>query len=405
VRTRPAGDAGTDAPGRGGAADPGTDRGGAAASRGAAAAWRRTPAWVRVLVVVVAAVLCAEFGVSLAGSRTVPTATTSPFSAGPQGTAAFVALVRRVAPVAVATAPLHAGTVPPGGTLLVLDPRRWSRADAAVAASVARTGGRVVFVGAAPATPGPTLPAGAAVRWRPDPAGEVTTTSSGRLALGVRTLATGVGSLVVTGPVRVDVATAAGAFVASAGAVVWVGSSAPLRNADLGAVDDAALAWNLVAPFGRPVVLDASDQTPPATATGLRSLPSWWLGALAVAALAAVAWLVSAARRFGPLEAPSRRLAPARVGHAEAMGALLAGLPSRHVAEVARPVAEAASTALRRRVALPADAPTDEVVAAAGAHEVPDWVATAATATPASRDEAVSTGRALAWLLLEEGER
>jgi hypothetical protein len=369
---------------------------------GAVATWRGVPWWLRAVVLVVAAVLVVELASSLAGARTAPTSPASPFSTAAPGTQAFVALLARVSHhVTVATTPLAVRRVPPDATLLVLDPRRWGAADRAVARATAAAGGRVVFVGAAPVAPGPALPVGTSVAWRHAPVGPVVATARARVAYGVTALITGTGALDVSGDARTVVRGAGGAFVATAGPVTWVGSSAPFQNRSLALLDDAALAWNLVAPFGRPVVVDAAAMAPPPTASGLRALPPWWFAALAVVALAVAAWLMSAARRFGPLEPRARVLPPARTGHAVALGALLEAGRDR-AADVAAPVAAAARAALLRDLALAADAPTPAVVEAAAARDVPPWVRDAALRVPTTRAEAVEAGRALAWLAKEE---
>lgn len=377
---------------------------------GTAAAWGRLPLVVRALVAILAVVLAVEFLDALFGSvigtRTAPTAATSPYATGPSGTAGLVRLLTAAGhSVSIATGTLAPAAVPAGATLLVLDPRRFTAADRAVAASVAAAHGRVVFVGAAPSGLAALTPRGVEVGLRALPAGRVTSTTPGRLSYGVASLVTGVGVLRTTGPVTVDVAGAGGAFVVSAGPLVWVASSTPLRNAALGRLDDAALAWNLVAPSGRAVVLDAADMAPPGTASGLVALPSWWVAALCVVGLAGAVWLASAARRFGPLEPRARSLPPARVGHAAAMGALLAAMPADRVAEASAPVARAARRSLLRALRLDEHADAAEIDEDAAARGVPAWVVRGATAAVASRDDAVAAGRALAWLTTERTTR
>jgi Domain of unknown function (DUF4350) len=377
---------------------------------GAAAAWGRLPLVVRALVAVLAAVLAVEFldGLfgSVVGTRTAPTAPTSPFATGPSGTAGLVRLLGVAGHrVSIATSPLTASSVPRGAVLLVIDPRRFTVADRVVARTVVAARGRVVFVGAAPSGLAGLVPAGAAVTLRHEPVGVVTSTAPGRLSYGVTSLVTGVGALATTGPVTVDVAGGLGAFVASAGRIVWVASSAPLRNASLARLDDAALAWNLAAPARRAVVLDAADMAPAPTATGLVALPSWWLAALCVAGLAGAAWLASAARRFGPLEPRARALPPARVGHAAAMGALLAAMPADRVAEASAPVVRAARQVLLGALHLDDTARVAQSDEDAAARGVPAWVVRGATSAVASRDDAVAAGRALAWLTTERTTR
>lgn len=377
---------------------------------GTAAAWGRVPLVLRVLALVVAAVLIGEylsvfFG-SVLGSRTVPSAPTSPASVGPSGTAAFVRLLERVhRDVVVDGDALDARSVPRGATLMFLDPRHVSGEDLAVVRATVAGGGRVVFVGAAPAGLGALLAPGGEVTRRATPAGPVVATAPTRLAYGVRALSTGVGTLSTSGPVRVDVRGSNGPFVASSGALAWVGSSSPFRRANLATLDNAALAWNLSGPPSRAVVIATADMALPAQATGLRALPAWWLAGLAVIALAGAAWLASAARRFGPLERRARALAPPRVGHAEAMGALLAAMPAKSVPAATEPVAVGAHDLLVRRLRLDGRADAAVLHEAALASGVPAWVERGATTPVATRDDAIEAGRALAWLAAERGAR
>ncbi|HEV3213151.1 MAG TPA: DUF4350 domain-containing protein [Acidimicrobiales bacterium] len=377
---------------------------------GTAEAWGRLPFAVRALVVVVAGVLVVEFLGSLfgsvIGSRTAPTAATSPTATGPSGTAGLVALLARAGhAVSLPTSPPAASAVPGGATLLVLDPRRFGGADRVLARAVVAARGRVVFVGAAPGGLAPLLPRGVAVTLVDQPAGRITSTARGALSFGVTSLVTGRGVLRTTGPVHVDVQGAGGTFVASAGRLVWVASSVPLRNASLGQVDDAALAWNLAAPRGRPVVLDAWDSAPAPTASGLEALPAWWVAALAVVGLAIAVWLASAARRFGPLESRARALAPARAGHAVAMGALLAAMPADRVTEASAPVVLAARRSLLRALRLDQLAAPAQIDEDAADRGIPEWVVRGATTSVATRDDAVAAGRALAWLTAERATR
>ncbi len=379
----------------------------ASAPRGASVTWRRLPAIARVVVVVLLAVLTVELVASLSasvvGERTVAQSPTSPYETGPEGTSALVTLLSVVSPtVTVRTAPLLPGSLAHGTTLLVVDPLRWTALDRATVAALVDTGGHVVFVGAAPRDVGVVLPGGATVTRDAHPAGPVVLVARGPLGTGITSLVTGTGTLVTTGAVRADVVGRLGTFAASSGPVTWVASSAPLRNGSLSVRDDAALAWNLVRPFGRPVVIDTADMTPPAQVAGLRALPSWWQAGILLVVLAMATWVLSASRRFGPALATDRALAPARIGHVDAVAAVLADLPGRHVGEATAPVAGAAHRALLARVHRTehdGEAGIDKDAADRG---IPPWVVRAATTVPTTRREAVESGRALAWLRGEE---
>ena len=373
------------------------------ASSGPVAVWSRLPWIVRAILLAVVAILAIEyisgFYGSVVGQRTVPGVPSSPYATGPAGTAAFVTLLsQRGDAVTVDSQPLDAASIPSGATLVVIDPARWTASDRTVARSVVASGGKVVFVGAAPSAPGPSLGPGGSVTLAAVAPGPVVRTVSGALTEGVGSLDDGVGVLRTGGDVRRDVVCANGTVIADDGGVVWVASSLPLRDANLASLDDAALAWNLGKPFGGPVVLDAADMAPAAISTGLRALPTWVQAALVLALLAVLTWIVSASRRFGPVERAARAAAPARIGYVDAMASLLSATGSAHV-----PAATAALSADTRRLLVrvlhvdvaAADGDIDKDAEARG---IPAWVVRAALERPATRAAALEVGRAHAWL-------
>jgi len=372
-------------------------------SSGPVAAWSRLPLLVRALLLAAVAILAVEyvsgFYGSVVGQRTVPGVPTSPYATGPSGTAAFVTLLSdKGDTVSVVSQPLGAASVPSGATLLVLDPLRWTVTDRAVARSVVERGGRVEFVGAAPSAPGPLLGARDAVVLQAVDPGTVVRTIPGPLTEGVTSLAAGVGVLRTTGAVRQDVVGSNGALVADDHGVVWVASSVPLRDAQLAARDDAALAWDLGKPFGGRVVIDAADMTPAAVATGLRALPAWVQAALLMALLAIFTWVVSASRRFGPVERAARDRAPARIGHVDALASLLSSGASQHVAEATDALAADTRRLLVRVLRSDVAAPDDDIGKDAEARGIPTWVVRAALGRPATKAAALQVGRAHAWL-------
>jgi hypothetical protein len=375
----------------------------ASVTGGPVAAWSRLPWLVRALLLAVVAILALEYVTgfygSVVGQRTVPGVPTSPYATGPSGTAALVALLAaRGDQVTVDNQPLATPSVPPGATLLVLDPARWTDSDRLVARGVVATGGTVVFVGAAPSAPGPALAPGDGVTLVGIGPGPVVRTVPGPLTEGVRALVAGHGVLDTTGAVRRDVVGANGTVVADDGGVVWVASSVPLRDAYLADADDAVLAWDLGGPRGGRVVLDAADMAPAAVSTGLRALPTWAQAALVLALLAVLVWVVSASRRFGPIERAARAVAPARIGHVDAMASLLASTG----ADRAGPATTALRADARRLLVrvLRCDVATvdDEIDKDAQARGIPAWVVRGALQQPASRAAALEAGRAHAWL-------
>ncbi|HUD69515.1 MAG TPA: DUF4350 domain-containing protein [Acidimicrobiales bacterium] len=370
---------------------------------GPVAAWSRLAWPVRALLLAVVAILAIEyvsgFYGSVVGQRTVPGVPTSPYATGPAGTAAFVALLsERGDAVTVDSQPLAASSIPSGATLVVIDPTRWTTSDRTVARSVVAAGGQVVFVGAAPSMPGPTLGPGAAVTLVPIAPGPVVRTVPGALTEGVGSLDDGVGVLRTEGDVHRDVLGAHGTVVADDDGVVWVATSVPLRDANLASLDDAALAWNLGKPFGGAVVLDAADMTPAAVSTGLRALPTWVQAALLLALLAVLTWIISASRRFGPVERAARAAAPARIGHVDAMASLLSTTGSAHVAAATAALSADTRRLLVRVLHAHTAAADQDIDKDAEARGIPAWVVRAALGRPATRAAALQVGRAHAWL-------
>jgi hypothetical protein len=370
---------------------------------GPVAAWSRLAWPLRALLLAVVAILAVEyvsgFYGSVVGQRTVPGVPTSPYATGPSGTAALVTLLSRAGDaVSVDSQPLASRRVPAGATLLVIDPTRWTAGDRSTARAVVASGGKVVFVGTAPRLPGPALGPGDGVTLVAVDPGQVVATVPSALTEGVASLDVGVGVLRTKGAVRRDVVGANGTIVADDGGVVWVASSVPLRNGNLAASDDAALAWDLGKPFGGRVVIDAADMTPAAISTGLRALPTWVQAALLMALLAVLVWVVSASRRFGPVERAARTAAPSRIGHVDAMAALLATTGAPHVAAATASLSADARRLLVRVLRCDAAATDDDIDKDAEARGIPSWVVHAALGRPDSRTAALEVGRAHAWL-------
>lgn len=379
---------------------PGASTEGRAGSRAESRFWTLG----RLAAAVLGAVLVVELVGGLLG-RYAPTRTTpatSPFATGAQGTAGLVSLLRRSGHrVVLAQQPLSA--LPAGATLLAVDPVRWSRGDRASAAGLVASGGTVVFAGAAPSRP---IGAAARVSLLDVPAGPLVSVRPGPDTYGVASLDTGDGVL-STGPgVADEVRADGGVVLARSGAVVWLASSTPLRDGSLAGGDDAALALDLAGRPGATVVLDAFDQVPAAPSPrGFAALATWWQAGLAVAALAGVAWLLSASRRLGPPEPSARALAPARLVYVDAVADLLLGTGRKGVPATAAYVTARAERALRRAAHVGPEADATALRTAAAASGVPDWVLDATSRRADTRDAAVDAGRALAWLASERSVR
>ena len=288
---------------------------------GAAAAWGRVPLVLRVLALAVAAVLIGEylnlfFG-SVLGTRTVPSAPTSPASLAPNGTAAFVRLLAGAhRDVRSTAAPLDDSERPAWRDAASSSiRRRVTTEDLAVVRAAVAGGGRVVFVGAAPSGPGPLLAAGGrGHRFAAAPAGPVSPPRRRDVALRRRVAHDGRGALSTSrrGPRRRRAGRTARSSRARAPSS-WVGSSRRCATPTSRSRTTPRSRWNLAGPRrGRVVVVDAADLALPATGVGsaLAARRGGSRGSRSQP-LAAAAWLVSAARRFGPLERRARALAPA----------------------------------------------------------------------------------------------
>ena len=186
---------------------------------------------------------------------------------------------------------------------------------------------------------------------------------------------------------------------------VFLASSAPLTNAFLADQDNAALALNLAGPASRSVVFDEYDHGYGRTGGGLAGLPVWWRWGLALALGAVVVWMLSAARRFGPVEAADRTLIPPRVAYADAMATILAALPDKQHAGAVRPLQDEARALLCRRAGVSAATEPADLVTAARATAVPDPVLSAVLGAPASDADLIALGSALAWLETHTGGR
>jgi hypothetical protein len=185
------------------------------------------------------------------------------------------------------------------------------------------------------------------------------------------------------------------------GTLVLLASSAPLQNAQLAEVDDAAFALDLAAPTAAPVAFDEYDHGLGRAGTGLAGLPAHWKAGLVLVLLAALVWMWSAARRFGPPQQAERELIPPRVAHVDAMASLLATGSTDRLAAAASPLRQQGRARLRR-VLRAEPGTTDEQLAAlaraGGTSSLSPEVITALLVTPRSAEDIVAEGRAFVAL-------
>lgn len=379
--------------------------------------WHAIPIGWRLLLVAVAVVAAFELGSSLvtgiAGNAPAGDQASSSFSTSPSGVGAMAQLLTaRGHHVAQDTAPLSGQNLAADAVLFVIDPTSWTRADNAAVARLVTGGGRAVIVGRPPSGLAGVLFGTVGVpRWEARPSGVAEAATPSSLTAGLASVSSGptgsfepgAASVVLAGP-QGDLAISSGhESAATAPAVVMVASSTPFTNAALSERDNAAFALNLAGPGSRPVVFDEYDHGYGRTGTGLAGLPSWWRWGLGVALLAVVVWMLSASRRFGPVESSGRPLIPPRVAYVDAMATGLGSVSGDRLATTLTPLRQEGRRLLCRRAGIRVDAPDDEVAEAARQAMLPDEVIEGVLAVPQSTSGALECGRALAWLESRRG--
>ncbi len=384
--------------------------------------WRAIPIGWRLLLVAVAAVVVIELGSSLvtgiAGNAPAGDQASSSFSTAPSGVGAMAQLLgARGHPVVHDTAPLPSQSLPRDAVLFVIDPTSWTRADTTAVARLVRSGVRAVMVGRPPAgLVGALFGAAGTPGWEARSSGVARPATASSLTAGLATVSSGpsgsfepgTASVVLVGPhgdlaissARESNGTRPGA---NAPDVVMVASSTPFINAALSERDNAAFVLNLAGPVSRSVVFDEYDHGYGRTGSGLAGLPSWWRWGLGVALLAVAVWMLSAARRFGPVESSDRQLIPPRVAYVDAMATGLGSVSGDRLATTLTPLREEGRRLLSRRAGIRVDAPDDEVAEAARQAMMSDEVIEGVLAVPQSTAGALECGRAVAWLESRRG--
>ena len=384
--------------------------------------WRHIPLGWRVVLVVVAAVVAAQLASSTFSGLSSPSSgasgPSSSYDSSASGTGALAQLLAdRGHGVHRVTVPLGSASVPVDSTVLVLDPRSWTPSDTHALERAMAAGDRVVLGGRSPA-PGVLRSLGivSPPRWQPTPAGATHPVARLPEVRGVRTVvAAGAGTFAATASGALEPApllSGPGGVLAvvtpGRGSLVLLASSSPLRNGALGQADNAAFALDLV-PARSTVVFDEYDHGFGRAGSGLAGLPASWRWGLAFVLLSVVVWVVSAARRFGPPDAPSRITVPARVRYVDAMATLLSTRPPDQVLDAVAPVVTEARRRLCRRLALPPDA-SDAVVAdrlsrGGEVTNLPPGLADVVLRPLRSADDVVAVGTALSGLEREDRNR
>ena len=381
--------------------------------------WRATPLRWKVVIILVGAFAAGQTALGLVGGivggSPAGSGPSSSFDTSPAGTAAFAQLLTdRGFRVVRSTVPLDQATVAPGSTLFVIDPSTWSAADTRAVGSVLRSGGRVVVAGQPPgdgllatlfgAADPPGWSAQSAAPGNSAPI--VTPFRTSSLTAGVSSVDLSydpTGSISPTGSAAPILSGPGGVYavVNSAGATgrpdaVLLASSTPLLNASLDQADNAALALDLAGAPSTTVVFDEYDHGYGRQGSGLAGLPSWWKWALGTALLGLLVWVLSAARRFGPIEPPGRIRIPPRIAYADSVATLLAALPAERRVEAIGPIVAEGRALLCRRAGVPANASDEALSHAAVAAGVPAEVSR--PILDPHHTDLVTAGRALAWL-------
>lgn len=383
--------------------------------------WRAVPIGWRLLLAAVAAVAAFEVGSGLvtgiAGNAPAGDQASSSFSTSPSGVGAMSQLLAaRGHHVERDTASLPGQNLAAEAVLFVIDPTSWTRADNAAVARLVAGGGRAVIVGRPPSgLPGVLFGTARVPRWESGPSGVAQPATSSSLTAGLGSVSSGPTGSFEPGPASVVLAGPHGDLAVSSGnksggtaasiapAAVMVASSTPFTNATLSERDNAAFVLNLAGPGSRPVVFDEYDHGYGRAGTGLAGLPSWWRWGLGVALLAVVVWMLSASRRFGPVEPSGRPLIPPRVAYVDAMATGLGSVSGDRLATTLTPLRQEGRRLLCRRAGIRVEAPDDEVAEAARQAMLPDEVIEGVLAVPQSTSGALACGRALAWLESRRG--
>jgi hypothetical protein len=370
--------------------------------------WSAIPRRWRVVLLAAAALMAIELSLSfvggIAGSPPAGSQGSSSYGTSGTGLAAYGQLLSaRGHSVVRMTRPLSSLDLPAGSTLMVVDPTGWTRGDTASVERLLRSGGHVVLTGPPPGDGlgGALFGAGALPRWTDRASGVARPVGGSPVTAGVDTVSSGGdGSFRTPGSAHPVLVGAHGtlAVTNASGTVVALASSAPLTNALLDQRDNAALGLNLARPGSAPVVFDEYDHGYGRAGRGLAGLPSWWRWGLGLALAAVLVWLVSAARRFGPVERPDRELIPARIVYADALASALSAVPPAQLLETVDPMQREARALLCRRSGLPAAVDDTVLVSAAHGAGVPDPVVASVVQRPTSGSDVLALGRSLAWL-------
>jgi hypothetical protein len=270
----------------------------------------------------------------------------SAYGTTPEGAAAFGELLRRAGHRVSRSRELPRDLrLPPGTTLVLLDPGLVDDADAAALRAFVDGGGRLVAAGALRGWLHELLDA--PPEWSPDAVEHVRPLAPRSELSAIRDVVADSGSWSSAGQALPLLGEEQRSLLTLArvgrGEAFLLATTEPLLNANLDDADDASLGLALAGPPTREVVFLERYH---GAGRGLDALPHQWLFTLAGMAVAAFAFMVARGRRLGQPEPEEREFAPRRALYVESLGALLAR--TRGAAEALEPLRKRALAAAER---------------------------------------------------------
>lgn len=329
------------------------------------------------------------------GGNTPGGVTGSSYATGGEGTAAYASLLQAFDhSVSQQRGSLADNPPAPDETMVILDPSTLPVADTDTLLQFVTQGGRLVIGGQQPfyfrrLRDHPP-------QWSPTGRTEWTDIGSG---LGeVHTIATAAqGSFIDPGSSTVLVGTSSRSLLTServgAGQILFLADASPLQNKYLGLDDNAAFGLALAGDPSRPVVF-AEGVHGYGESRGFAAIPTRWKYALGMLLIAAVAYIWSRARRFGPPDRAARDLPPARAEYVRSLSTTLER--TRDPVHSLEPVRQYTRARVAARAALPPTADDDDVERAARALGYPEDEIAALRMPPVDNAQTLALGRALA---------
>jgi hypothetical protein len=328
----------------------------------------------------------------------------SSYATAPQGLAAFRTLLTRFGhKVTVQRGTVANQHLDPATTVFVIDPTELTPDDTAALLEFVADGGRLVIGGPTPfylhnLRDDPP-------RWQSD--GDGSWTEVDPSFVGVREIeAAGEGSWASSGTSTVLVGSADRSLLThervGAGEIAFLADPSPLENGYLAAADNAAFALELAGSGGRSVVF-AEGVHGFGSRRGLAAVPGAWKLALLLLAVAALAFVWSRARRFGPPDRTAREMPPARAEYVDALSVSLER--TRTPAVALAPAQRWAQARLASRAGL-GPAPCDEALTrAARAFGCTDDEIASLLHPVAETEDVLALGRAVARIGSQPGGR